>query len=144
MRSRRVRTSCSVMSSAWPMCRLPVTLGGGMTMVHGSRSARSGRNRPALSQCRYQRSSIALGSKVLGSSLIWGAVSDAALQHQPLRPDVVALLQARPPWPEDQAEDSADVVVPAVEVRPELDARPIPKSRVIEQPDGDFGLQLDV
>ena len=48
----------------------PVTLGGGMTIVHGSRSGRSGRNRPPLSQCWYQRCSIAAGSKVFGSSLI--------------------------------------------------------------------------
>ena len=27
-----------VMSSAWPMCRLPVTLGGGITMQNGAAS----------------------------------------------------------------------------------------------------------
>jgi hypothetical protein len=33
-RIRQYRTSVSwiVLSSAWPMCRLPVTFGGGMTM----------------------------------------------------------------------------------------------------------------
>ena len=38
--------------------------------VHGVASGRSGRNKPRDSQCAYQRSSIALGSKVLGSSLM--------------------------------------------------------------------------
>ena len=32
MRLKRTRMSCSVLFRAWPMCRLPVTLGGGMTM----------------------------------------------------------------------------------------------------------------
>src|SRR3954454_1751530 len=77
IRSRRVRTSCSVMSSACPMCSDPVTLGGGMTIVHGFRSGRSGRNSPALSQCAYQRSSIVRGSKVLGSSLMAGGYRPA-------------------------------------------------------------------
>ena len=30
--------SISVCSKAWPMCRLPVTLGGGMTMQNGGLS----------------------------------------------------------------------------------------------------------
>jgi dipeptidyl aminopeptidase/acylaminoacyl peptidase len=70
VRSRRVRTSWSVMSSAWPMWSEPVTFGGGMTIVHGCASGRSGRNRPSPSQCTYHRCSIAVGSKVFGSSLI--------------------------------------------------------------------------
>ena len=36
MRRQRISTSCSVLSRAWPMCRLPVTLGGGMTMQYGA------------------------------------------------------------------------------------------------------------
>jgi hypothetical protein len=35
MRRQRIRMSCSVLSSAWPMCRLPVTFGGGIMMVKG-------------------------------------------------------------------------------------------------------------
>src|SRR5436305_4285174 len=63
------------MSSAWPMCSEPVTLGGGMTMVNGSSAGRSGRNSPSRSQCAYQRSSMLLGSKVLGSSVMLGPLA---------------------------------------------------------------------
>jgi hypothetical protein len=35
-------TSCSVLLSAWPMCSEPVTFGGGITMVNGAASLRSG------------------------------------------------------------------------------------------------------
>ena len=34
----RMRMSCSVLFRAWPRCRAPVTLGGGMTIVYGLRS----------------------------------------------------------------------------------------------------------
>ncbi len=33
IRSKRMRMSCSVKVSAWPMCRLPVTFGGGIMIV---------------------------------------------------------------------------------------------------------------
>ena len=33
MRARRTSTSCSVLLSMWPMWSMPVTLGGGMTIV---------------------------------------------------------------------------------------------------------------
>ena len=33
MRSKRIRMSCNVKVSAWPICRLPVTLGGGIMIV---------------------------------------------------------------------------------------------------------------
>ncbi len=33
MRQKRMITSWSVLLSAWPMCRTPVTFGGGMTIV---------------------------------------------------------------------------------------------------------------
>src|SRR5687768_3733198 len=71
------------MSSAWPIWSEPVTLGGGMTMVQGSASARSGRNRPSFSQCAYQRASISAGSKVLGSSVMVGAISGFAAGRHP-------------------------------------------------------------
>src|SRR3546814_4753479 len=48
----------------------PVTLGGGITIVKGSASGRSGRNAPELSQCGYQRASMAAGLKVLSSWLV--------------------------------------------------------------------------
>ncbi len=38
-RAFRVRMSCIVLLSIWPMCSTPVTLGGGMTMLNGSRSS---------------------------------------------------------------------------------------------------------
>ena len=34
---QRMRTSCSVAVSAWPMCSEPVTLGGGITMEKAGR-----------------------------------------------------------------------------------------------------------
>ena len=37
MRARRTSTSCIVLLSMCPMCSTPVTLGGGMTTVYGSR-----------------------------------------------------------------------------------------------------------
>ena len=52
------------------MCSEPVTLGGGMTMVKGSASFRSGRNSPCPSQWAYQRASIGPGSNVLASSVM--------------------------------------------------------------------------
>src|SRR3546814_5913386 len=60
----------SVLSSAWPIWSDPVTLGGGLTIVKGCASGRSGRNNPLLSQCGYQRASMAEGSKVFGNSLV--------------------------------------------------------------------------
>ena len=36
MRATRAITSCRVTNMAWPMCRAPVTLGGGMAMQNGS------------------------------------------------------------------------------------------------------------
>ena len=33
MRRQRISVSCTVKVSAWPMCRLPVTFGGGIMMV---------------------------------------------------------------------------------------------------------------
>ncbi len=35
MRLKRMSTSCSVNVKAWPMCRAPVTFGGGITMQYG-------------------------------------------------------------------------------------------------------------
>ncbi len=72
------------LSSACPICSEPVTLGGGMTIVHGVASGRSGRNRASSSQCAYQRSSIARGLEILGKlAHVARRFSDAALQHQP-------------------------------------------------------------
>ena len=36
IRARRISTSCSALSSACPMCREPVTFGGGITITNGS------------------------------------------------------------------------------------------------------------
>src|SRR5690349_4013919 len=68
--------SCRVLSSAWPIWSEPVTFGGGMTIVNGSASSRAGRNRLLSSQWGYQRDSMAPGSKVLGSSLMRGALDE--------------------------------------------------------------------
>ena len=54
------------------MCSEPVTFGGGMTMVKGTASFRSGRNRPCPSQWAYQRASIGPGSNVFANSvMLW-------------------------------------------------------------------------
>jgi len=68
MRRQRISTSWSVLSSAWPICRLPVTLGGGIMMVKGlAGDAGFAEKAPALSQPWYRRCSIAAGSKDLSS-----------------------------------------------------------------------------
>src|ERR1700712_2786210 len=61
--------SWSVLSRAWPICSEPVTFGGGLTMVKGWASGRSGRKRPFVSQCAYHFASIAAGSKVLSRAV---------------------------------------------------------------------------
>src|SRR5688572_12915071 len=61
------------------MCRLPVTLGGGLTSVNGCASGRSGRNRPPCSQCVYHLASMAAGSKVLASSLVMSGSAFASV-----------------------------------------------------------------
>ncbi len=68
MRRQRISASCSVMVSAWPTCRLPVTLGGGIMMVNGS-APPSGRaaNAPSRSHASYRAVSTAAGEKVLSS-----------------------------------------------------------------------------
>ena len=51
MRRQRITRSCSVNCSAWPMCSLPVTLGGGMRITYGGFSdGTSGVNAPDASQ----------------------------------------------------------------------------------------------
>ena len=52
MRRQRISVSCTVKVSAWPMCRLPVTFGGGIMMVKGVRvrSRDRRRMRPRCSQ----------------------------------------------------------------------------------------------
>ena len=42
-----------------------------------------------------------------------------------------------------ETERHGDIVVPAIDVWPELDARSVPERRVIHQPHRDFGLELD-
>ena len=53
------------------MCRLPVTLGGGMTMLNGSAFGLSvGANAPDSSQAAYRRGSTVFGSKVFSSMAV--------------------------------------------------------------------------
>ena len=61
MRRQRVRTSWIVSFRAWPMWRMPVTFGGGMTMLHGSPSP-FGLNLPVFSHHGYHLASSAAGS----------------------------------------------------------------------------------
>src|SRR5438067_13608547 len=68
------------------MCSEPVTFGGGMTMVNGSASLRSGRNSPCPSQWAYQRASIGPGSKVFGSSVMGWRLAGVARRFNLQRP----------------------------------------------------------
>src|SRR5712672_4364935 len=77
MRCQRVRMSISVWLSMWPMCRRPVTLGGGRRMVNfvvpscvlfGVGTS----NRRSLTQYSAQRSSMTDGSYAFGSSWLLG------------------------------------------------------------------------
>src|SRR5438270_3773031 len=45
--------------------------------------------------------------------------------------------------PRRQFERLRDIVVPAIDVGPELDSRAVPKCSLVEQPHGDFAGQLD-
>src|SRR5882757_4586043 len=68
MRSKRARISCSVLLRAWPICSLPVTLGGGMTMEKACAPGRVPHlNAPDASQRAEMRCSTSLGLKVLSS-----------------------------------------------------------------------------
>jgi len=56
--------------NAWPMCRMPVTFGGGSWMLKAGRPASAPASKyPRDSQTGYQRASIAAGSKALASSV---------------------------------------------------------------------------
>src|SRR3954454_3549639 len=73
MRRQRISTSCSVLLRACPMCRAPVTLGGGMTMLKGWRSS-LGRAAKYCCSCQWadQRCCAAWGSYCLSSSVGMG------------------------------------------------------------------------
>src|SRR4051812_22499625 len=57
-----------------------------MTIVHGSACGRSGRNNPSPSQRAYQRVSISVGSKVLGSSVIRPLLARRRVSATPSQP----------------------------------------------------------
>ena len=61
MRCQRTSTSWIVSLSAWPMWRMPVTFGGGMTTEYGS-PVPDGLNAPEFSQIGYHLASTAFGS----------------------------------------------------------------------------------
>ena len=63
IRFQRIRMSSMVAVSAWPMCRLPVTLGGGSTMENAGFTLWSWAwKSPRSSQKRAQRGSTLAGS----------------------------------------------------------------------------------
>src|SRR3984885_12888676 len=69
--------SWSVLLSAWPMWRLPVTFGGGMTTQNGcapGRSARPARKAPVSSQSTEARPSAAAKSNDLSIMNFWSAI----------------------------------------------------------------------
>src|SRR5215216_3241858 len=65
MRCQRTMMSSRVTKSVWPLCRPPVTLGGGIVITNGSRLPQfgcdSGRNRSCLTQKSYQCCSVSAG-----------------------------------------------------------------------------------
>src|SRR5215831_2715356 len=76
MRRRRIRASMNVWSSAWPMCRDPVTFGGGITMEYaGAGAAASAANRPRATQSSYRRASTSPGAYCGGSWVRWSSVT---------------------------------------------------------------------
>src|ERR1700729_2178524 len=69
--------SWSVLLSAWPIWRLPVTFGGGMTTQNGwasARSARPARKAPVSSQSAEARPSAAAKSNDLSIMDFWSAI----------------------------------------------------------------------
>src|SRR5690242_10991874 len=69
-------TSSNVVRHACPMCSDPVTFGGGIAIVYGSRSARAptpARKYPPSSQNRYHRGSTSRESYAFGISLVMRA-----------------------------------------------------------------------
>ena len=62
IRRQRTRTSWIVWLSAWPMCRMPVTFGGGITTEYGVPCPGSSWKYPFFSQMGYHLASAALAS----------------------------------------------------------------------------------
>src|ERR1051326_1420524 len=63
MRSKRITTSWITLLSPWPVCRIAVMLGGGMTITYGSRAdSTCAVNTPRSSQRWYNGGSGAGGS----------------------------------------------------------------------------------
>src|SRR5271166_159898 len=80
--------SCSVLLSAWPICRLPVTFGGGMTTQNGLASLRSGRpdwKAPVSSQKAETRASTAAASNDLSIIEVQASASSGQLNTDCLR-----------------------------------------------------------
>ena len=68
IRRQRISASCSVKVSACPMCRLPVTLGGGIMMVKGCAGLSGWQAKaPDFSQPSYRRGSNSAGVRFLSS-----------------------------------------------------------------------------
>src|SRR6476661_8497408 len=89
------------------MCRLPVTLGGGLTSVNGSASGRAGRNSPFASQWAYHRASIATGSKVLASSLIARGFASGRASGQRLpRRDFASIRRRMREWADFEVKEA--------------------------------------
>src|SRR5271168_2351488 len=101
MRFQRVRMSISAWLSMWPMCRRPVTLGGGKRMVNFFRascvvSGVGTSNRCSRTQYSAQRCSITDGSYAFGSSWLIGALRVASSGLSSLmRGDLQALQEKR-------------------------------------------------
>src|SRR5271169_686200 len=90
--------SCKVLLSAWPICRLPVTFGGGITTQNGCADTRSGRpkrNASDASQSAEARPSAAAKSKDLSIMEFWSARCPTGAAAQDRMADLRAALKAR-------------------------------------------------
>src|SRR5215469_2888002 len=102
MRRRRTMASISVWSSAWPMCRDPVTFGGGITMVNGGAADRASAVKyPAAAQASYRRLSTSAGlycvGRLVSVPVVTAAESSGARTGDRLTARSGRLLPRRPP-----------------------------------------------
>ena len=70
IRARRIKISWMVLLSIWPIWSTPVTLGGGITIVYGSRSSGVDLNKSCFIQYSYHLPSTSSGLYVFANSFI--------------------------------------------------------------------------
>src|SRR4030067_597050 len=79
----RIIMSCRVISSAWPICKDPVTFGGGMTMQYAGLSLFDSALKYSFSiQKSYHFFSISLGSYLFSSMLNFISCNSSYIQSK--------------------------------------------------------------